>query len=62
MGQKPKNDADKENEKSFIFSGVSNTAEIGQRIYVVYGVMLAPSMVLSATVRSYITATNVGGS
>jgi predicted phage tail protein len=62
MGLKPKNDADKENEKSFIFSGVSNTAEIGQRIYVVYGVMLAPSMVLSATVRSYITATNVGGS
>jgi predicted phage tail protein len=59
MGQKPKKD---DGERSFIFSGVSNTAEVGQRIYVVYGVMLAPSMVLSATVRSYITATNVGGS
>lgn len=62
FGSKPKVENENENERSFIFSGSNNTSAVGGRMNVVYGTIQAPSIVLSATVRSYITATGTGGS
>jgi len=45
-----------EDEKSFVFSGQTNTSQVGDRVPVVYGVIISGSIVLSAAVRSYIVA------
>jgi predicted phage tail protein len=55
MGRKtPK--AEGEDQKSFVFSGQTNTSQVGDRVPVVYGVIIVGSIVLSAAVRSYIVA------
>jgi len=54
-GKVPKPD-DAEDQRSFVFSGQSNTASSGNRMSVVYGKILTGSLVLSAAVRSYRTA------
>jgi predicted phage tail protein len=48
--------AEGEDQKSFVFSGQTNTSQVGDRVPVVYGVIIAGSIVLSAAVRSYIVA------
>lgn len=53
MGTRTKK-ADEEDKKSFVFSGQTNTSQVGDRVPVVYGVIISGSIVLSAAVRSYI--------
>jgi predicted phage tail protein len=55
MGKKtPKDDG--EDKKSMVFSGQTNTSQVGDRVPVVYGVIISGSIVLSAAVRSFIIA------
>jgi predicted phage tail protein len=44
----------KDDTGSLVFSGPTNTAEVGGRVPVVYGVILTGSVVLSAGIRSFI--------
>jgi predicted phage tail protein len=54
MGRKTDKPPDETDQKSFIFSGQSNTSASGGRVPVVYGVMIVGSTVISAAVRSYL--------
>jgi predicted phage tail protein len=56
MGGRTDKPPDQENQRSFVFSGSSNTGSSGSRVMVVYGKILTGSLVLSAAVRSFITA------
>lgn len=55
-GRTDKADENTDSEKSFIFSGSSNTSAAGGRVSVVYGKIQTGSTILSAAVRSYQTA------
>jgi predicted phage tail protein len=55
MGKRTEKPADEDSEKSFVFSGSSNTSSAGGRVPVVYGgPILIGSTVISAAVRSYL--------
>jgi predicted phage tail protein len=55
MGSRTDKPADESDQKSFIFSGQTNTSSTGGRVSVVYGgPILVGSTVLSAAVRSYL--------
>jgi predicted phage tail protein len=54
MGRRVDKPEDQDSEKSFIFSGSSNTSSAGGRVPVCYGIMIVGSTVISAAVRSYL--------
>ena len=56
IGPRTDTPSDEEDQRSYVFSGQTNTSSTGNRVPVVYGLIQTGSLVLSAAVRSYQTA------